>query len=70
MLKTRKKLLGMLLIISCSMFCFGVTQGFAAEGGPCEVALYRCITDPVNIQWMEGGIYCALGYIFCLKYVK
>ena len=46
--------------------------GFAAESkGGCELALYRCMTDPMNtMQSTEGLVYCSIGYIFCKKYIE
>lgn len=37
--------------------------------GPCEIALLRCIQDPFWMGLSEGVFHCALGYIFCKKYI-
>ena len=39
------------------------------ELGPCEIALYRCMYDPLNFGTAEGALHCLLGYIFCKKYI-
>jgi len=42
--------------------------------GICEEAFVRCFYDPDIIQFFNfmgsGGIYCALGYVFCRTYVE
>jgi len=42
--------------------------GEDVDTGPCEVAFFRCLQDPL---WYgtstEGLIHCALGYAFCKK---
>jgi len=43
----------------------------AADVGGCEIGLYRCMTDPMNMMFStEGLVYCSIGYIFCKKYIE
>ena len=40
------------------------------EAAACEDALMRCMNDPINNITFGGGIYCAIGYLFCMKYLR
>ena len=41
----------------------------APEPGPCEIALYRCLNDPLYFGTSDGVFHCLLGYLFCKKYI-
>ena len=38
--------------------------------GDCEDALFRCMEDPYWHMTLAGPVYCAIGYLFCKKYVE
>jgi len=61
-------------------FLFGVLtillviNGFSQEIGDCEQALGRCMLANIRqlpnfVQFYNGVAYCAIGYVFCLKYL-
>ena len=41
-----------------------------AEAQSCEEALLKCMYDPINSITPAGAAFCAVGYLFCLKYIK
>lgn len=41
-----------------------------SELGSCELALYRCLYDPLNFGTSDGVFHCLLGYLFCKKYIE
>lgn len=48
--------------------------GFSQEIGGCEKALGKCMLDNIRqlpnfVEFANGAVYCALGYVFCLKYI-
>ena len=65
-----KKIVGAVLLLA--MLVVFVNTTFAAEGvDGCGMALYRCMTDPMNLMFStEGLVYCSIGYIFCKKYIE
>lgn len=40
------------------------------QAGECENALFRCMDDPYWHMTLAGPVYCAVGYLFCKKYVE
>ena len=70
MFRITKKAVYIALLLA--MLVVFLNTGFAAEGGGgCELALYRCMTDPMNLMMStEGLVYCSIGYIFCKKYIE
>lgn len=40
------------------------------HAGPCEDAYRNCVNDPIMMILMAGKSQCALGYLFCKKYVE
>jgi hypothetical protein len=55
-------------VVFCVLFCslFAVDM----HAGECENALARCIDDPYWHMSLSGPVYCAVGYLFCKKYVE
>jgi len=48
-------------------------SGLAAadlHAGECENAMFRCMDDPYWHMTLAGPVYCAVGYLFCKKYVE
>jgi len=62
----RKRIVTCVLLCVMWMIAMGITP---LQAGKCEDAFMRCIHDPF---WMHmfGSLYCANGYVFCVKYVK
>jgi hypothetical protein len=56
------------VIVLCVLFSglFAVDV-HAAE---CENALARCMNDPYWHMTLAGPVYCAVGYLFCKKYIE
>lgn len=53
-----------------------VFNGFSQEQefGDCEKALGKCMLDSIKqlpnfVRFVNGISYCAVGYVFCLKYL-
>lgn len=51
-----------------------VITGFTQEAGDCEKALVRCMFNSMGHllnfpRFFNEIAYCALGYVFCLKYL-
>jgi hypothetical protein len=56
------------LIVLCVLFSGLLPVDMhAAE---CENALARCMNDPYWHMTLAGPIYCAMGYLFCKKYIE
>ncbi len=62
-------LLGLIIILF-------VVNGFSQEQkfGDCEKALGKCMLDSIKqlpdfVRFVNGVSYCAVGYVFCLKYL-
>ena len=53
-----------LCVLFSSLFAVGL---HAAE---CENALTRCMDDPYWHMTLAGPVYCAVGYLFCKKYIE
>ena len=70
MKKTNKTMLNVVLIFLLIFMVIDICA-FAEEPepGPCEIALYRCLFDPLNFGTAEGALHCLAGYIFCKKYI-
>ncbi len=70
MQKKFKKTVGVVLLLA--MLVVFLNTSFAAEEvDGCKLALYRCMTDPMNLMFStEGLVYCSIGYIFCKKYIE
>jgi len=61
-------------ITACFLIFLVLFCGFmvpSLESKACEDAFLRCQEDP---YWMAasylGVVYCATGYLFCLKYIR
>lgn len=48
---------------------YGGAYAEEARLGACELALYRCMNDPMNYASSENAFHCLLGYVFCKKYI-
>jgi hypothetical protein len=66
--KRTKKFRNMgLAVILCAAIL--VCQGGLLWAGRCEDALLKCASDTWVHQIMGGPLFCAVGYLFCLKYL-
>ncbi len=70
MRRITKRTVGVALLLA--MLVVFVNTSFAAEDvDGCGMALYRCMTDPMNLMLStEGLVYFSIGYIFCKKYIE
>lgn len=69
MLKSKgllKKASFMLIVICLIVVCLSVY----VEAAACEDGLVRCMHDPINNITFGGSIYCGIGYLFCMKYLR
>lgn len=47
-----------------------VLGGGYLKADQCEDALFKCLDDPFIHLMLGGPLFCAHGYIFCLKYLS
>lgn len=47
-----------------------VFSGGYLSADRCEDALFKCLDDPLIHLMLGGPLFCAHGYIFCLKYLS
>lgn len=60
------------IALSLLLLIMVINEGAYAEDsdlGSCELALYRCLYDPLNLGTSDGAFHCLLGYLFCKKYL-
>jgi hypothetical protein len=65
-MKTSKfRRLLVLVFFAASLFF----QGSFLSADRCESAFYKCLKDPLIQLFVGGPVFCAQGYLFCLKYL-